>query len=115
MLVSTFDIAMFECRTKAGPRIYYLPVKSSEETDKLLQEAQQVLYSTRVKNRDDPCCYIIILFLSWLIFIDPYSCNLLLESQFGWGGLFCQVLHSIYHDFCWHFRCVRETTPKVRL
>lgn len=29
-------------RTKAGPAIYYCPAKPCEETDKLLQDAQQV-------------------------------------------------------------------------
>jgi hypothetical protein len=32
----------FDGRTKAGPAIYYLPVKPSENTDKLLQEVQEV-------------------------------------------------------------------------
>ncbi|XP_024401629.1 uncharacterized protein [Physcomitrium patens] len=40
-------------KTKAGPRIYYLPVKSSEETDKLLQEAQQDLEEWKARSREE--------------------------------------------------------------
>jgi pinin len=40
-------------RTKAGPAIYYLPVKRSEKTDQLLQEAQEDLEAWKVRSREE--------------------------------------------------------------
>ncbi|XP_024393795.1 uncharacterized protein [Physcomitrium patens] len=40
-------------RTKAGPGIYYLPVKSCEKTDNLLQEAQQELAEWKTRSREE--------------------------------------------------------------